>query len=222
MYPRCARAGARGWEKRPAISHILYSHHSLLWRCCRCAARREMARPRRRRAICMLTKCECTFPVYVLRVAPPRVARGPRGFSGVLTGCIVCALWREWFVLVIFICATCEHERPSRRRGGLGTQGRAPGEGVKFTGRAHKSSFGNFAHSLRANASTAAKRAHRAALLVRLSRLGSGLSHRGAAQQLRWSLASPPRLAGLAHSDSPQWCSRSWCLAPACRESAAS
>ena len=94
----------------------------------------EMARPRRRPAICMLTKCECTFPVYVLRVAAPRVARGPRGFSGVLTGCIVCALWREWFVLVIFICATCEHERPSRRRGGLGTQGRAPGEGVKFTG----------------------------------------------------------------------------------------
>ena len=166
--------------------------------------------------------------VYVsgLRVAcggPPRRAGAPRFFGCAYWVCIVCALWREWFVLVIFICATCEHERPSRRRGGLGTQGRAPGEGGEIHGMTRGScQRKNFPPACE-HASTAAKRAHRrAALLVRLSRLGSGLSHRGAAQQLRWSLASPPRLAGLAHSDSAQWCSRSWCLAPACRESAAS
>ena len=82
-----------------------------------------MARPRRRPAICMLTKCECTFPVYVLRVAAPRVARGPRGFSDVpywvYSLCIVARVVRFSYIYMCYLRAreTLETSRRTRDPG---------------------------------------------------------------------------------------------------------
>jgi hypothetical protein len=77
----------QGWGQGlgEATGHIAYPQLTH-WRGAAAAARREMARPRRRPAICMLTKCECTFPVYVLCVAAPRRG-GPAVFVGVFSFC---------------------------------------------------------------------------------------------------------------------------------------
>ena len=80
-----------GWEKRPAISHILYSHHSLLWRCCRCCTPRDGAAAP---AAGDLHADEVRVYVSSLRVAcggPPHRAGAPRflGCAWVYTGCTV-------------------------------------------------------------------------------------------------------------------------------------